>query len=92
MEQVLHQRITLVWLGLVLATLLSWGLSSEHLFDSTIARTLTTMAILGVAFVKVCYVGLDFMELRRAPRALRLVFHAWMVGVYCLLVGLYVIH
>lgn len=92
MERVLRQRITVVWFGLVLATLLSWLLSSEHVFDSATARTLTTVAILGVAFVKVRYVGLDFMELRHAPRALRVVFDVWMLVVYGMLVGLYVLH
>jgi hypothetical protein len=92
MEQLLRQRITIVWLGLVLATLLSWALSSEHVFDSSIARTVTTMAILGVALVKVRFVGLDFMEIRHAPRALRLALDVWMLGVYGMLVGLYVFH
>lgn len=92
MEQVLRQRITVVWFGLVLATLVSWALSSEHVFDSATARTITTMAILGVAFVKVRYVGLDFMELRHAPHALRIVLDVWLLAVYGMLVGLYVFH
>jgi hypothetical protein len=92
MEYIPRQRITVVWLGLVLATLLSWALSSEHVFNSAVARAVTTMAVLGVAFVKIRYVGLDFMELRHAPPALRIVFDIWMVGTYCALIGLYVFH
>lgn len=92
MEKALHQRITIVWFGLVLATLVSWALSSEHVFDSTGARALTTMAVLAVAMIKVRYVGLDFMELRHAPRALRLVLEIWLISVYALVVGLYIFH
>ncbi len=92
MEKALHHRITIVWFGLVLATLVSWTLSSEHVFNSTGARTLTTMAVLAVALVKVRYIGLDFMELRHAPRALRLVLEIWLMGVYALLAGLYIFH
>lgn len=91
MEQLFRQRITLVWAGLVLATLLSWQLSSESAFDSTLARALTTFAILGVAMIKVRYVGLDFMEIRHSPRALRIIFDVWMVAVYTELVVLYIL-
>lgn len=91
MEQLFRQRITLVWLGLIVATLVSWQLGVEDVFDDNLALTLTTVAVLGVAFVKIRFVGLDFMEIRHAPRALRLVFTVWMVAVYLELVGLYLL-
>ncbi len=39
--------------------------------------------ILAIAFWKVRIVALDFMELRRAPRALRGIMEAWILIVYC---------
>jgi len=91
MEQLFRQRITLVWLGLVVATLISWQLGVEDVFDDSVALTLTTVAVLGVAFVKIRFVGLDFMEIRHAPRVLRLVFNVWMVAVFLELVVLYLL-
>jgi cytochrome c oxidase subunit IV len=89
MEELFRQRITVVWLGLVVATLISWQLGVEDVFDDTVALTLATVAVLGVAFVKIRFVGLDVMEIRHAPRVLRLVFYVWMVAVYLELVVLY---
>ncbi|WP_157681566.1 cytochrome C oxidase subunit IV family protein [Mycobacterium sp. JS623] len=47
------------------------------------------MTILAVAFIKVNYLAQDFMELRSAPRFLRIAMRAWIVGVLLLLVVLY---
>jgi hypothetical protein len=89
MAQLLQRRATAVWVGLVLATVVAWQLSLEYAFDGATARAMTTAAILAVALVKARYVGLDFMELRHAPRVLRMIFNAWIFGVYGVLVRLY---
>ncbi len=70
------------WFGLIIATVLSWFFGSWHAFDGWMARALTTAAIIAVAPSKVRYVGVDLMELRHAPQALRLAFDAWVLGVY----------
>jgi hypothetical protein len=57
----LRARSTAVWAVLVVATLVSWAVGSEHRTGSPIA-----VIVLGVAMVKVRFVGLDFMELRHA--------------------------
>lgn len=62
----LRARSTLVWLLLVVVTLLSWALGADHGVGSTVA-----VVVLGLAVVKVRFVGLDFMELRTAPLILR---------------------
>ncbi len=70
---VLRQRATLVWLGLLLATVVTtWGLSKDA-FSPLVAVVGTFV----IAAVKVRYVVLDFMELRNAPRAARIAFEAW---------------
>jgi hypothetical protein len=91
MERPEYRRITLVWVALVLATVLSWTIRFEDADGGPTAQALTTLAILGVAFVKIHYVGMDFMELRHAPLALRLCFHVWAVGLIGLLVTIYLV-
>ena len=81
----LRARSTVVWAGLVGATLVSWVIGSEHGTGSPIA-----VVVLGVAMVKVRFVGLDFMELRRAPFLLRAVFESYCVALWCVLAGMYV--
>ncbi len=42
-----------------------------------------------IAFVKARLIGLEFMELRAAPRLLRLIFEAWTVVACTTLLALY---
>jgi hypothetical protein len=77
-------RSTVVWIGLVAATIVSWAVGSEHGTGSTVA-----VVVLGVALFKVRYVGLDFMELRQAPVLLRGVFECYCVALWCVLAGMY---
>ena len=80
-------RSTVVWIVLVVATVVSWAVGSEHATGSAIA-----LVVLGVAAVKVRLVGLDFMELRRAPLILRGVFEAYCVVLWGVLAGMYIWH
>ena len=60
---VLRERVTWVWLALVVLTVVTtWGLSKD-LFSPAVA----VVGIFLIAAVKVRYVMLDFMELRDAP-------------------------
>jgi Prokaryotic Cytochrome C oxidase subunit IV len=79
LRNIFRARFTVVWFLLIAATLVSWRLGSANGISN---HRLATVAILVIAFIKVRFVGLDFMELRGAPRALRLVF-----AMYCLIVG-----
>jgi len=75
----IKNRITLVWLLLVGATLFSWGLGhGVALPDPRQAG----VVILIVAFVKVWFVFFEFMEVRHAPSSLRNVVRAW-IGIVC---------
>jgi hypothetical protein len=42
-----------------------------------------------LAFFKVRLIGLEFMELKTAPPALRVAFEVWVVGICALLLTLY---
>lgn len=77
-------RSTYVWLGLVVVTLVSWAVGVDHGLGSGVA-----VWVLALAAVKVRYVGLDFMELRRAPLILRGIFEFYCVAVWLMLAGMY---
>jgi caa(3)-type oxidase subunit IV len=80
---VLRERVTMVWLGLMVLTgVTTWGLSKD-LFDPVVA----VVGIFTIAAVKVSYVMLDFMELRHAPRGARIAFQAWPVVVAAMILG-----
>ncbi|KKF00643.1 hypothetical protein EUA04_22865 [Mycolicibacterium obuense] len=82
--KLLTNRAGLSWLVLIAATVVSWAVGAEHGTGSTIG-----VLVLGIAAIKVRLVGLDFMELRHAPIALRAAFEAYCVGMWALLSGLY---
>ena len=77
---------TAVWAALVVATLLSWWLGTNHgLNDADAASTL----ILAIAFLKARFVGAYFMDLRRAPPGLRRLFDGWCVVMCTALAGMF---
>jgi hypothetical protein len=78
-----RERVTMVWVGLVLATCVTtWGLSKD-LFDPAVA----VVGIFLIAALKVRYVMLDFMELRQAPLPVRVAFEAWPAVVAAMILG-----
>ena len=86
MALLLRNRISVVWLVLVGATFLSWWAGTDHGFDD--AET-ASLLVLFVAFIKVRFVGMYFMELRHAPIPLKLAFEAWALVACGVTVGLY---
>jgi caa(3)-type oxidase subunit IV len=80
---VLRERVTVVWLGLmVLTCITTWGLSKD-LFVPAVG----VVGIFSIAAIKVSYVMLDFMELRYAPIPVRVAFQAWPVAVAAMILG-----
>lgn len=77
----------LVWLVLVAATAMTALVGLEQSAASTAAG----LVLLAVAFVKVRLVGIHFMELGNAPTPLRLLFEGYAVGVFAVLVVLYLV-
>jgi heme/copper-type cytochrome/quinol oxidase subunit 4 len=88
MTALLRHSTTYVWLLLVAATFASWWLGTDHGLDS---HTTATLAIMTVAFIKVRFVGLYFMELRDAPLPLRLAFESYVVLVLGVVAGFYLL-
>jgi hypothetical protein len=92
MKSVVISYTSLVWLGLVTLTAVSWILGERSHLASASPETITHMgiAMIVVAFIKVRFVGLHFMELGHAPWPLRLLFEAWVVVVCIILLVLYI--
>jgi hypothetical protein len=82
-----RSRITLVWFILVTATAASFemghGVGLHDLHQASIA-------IILIAFIKVRFVILDFMEIRNAPIPIRVVGEVWCVVVCSALIILYI--
>jgi hypothetical protein len=72
-------RVTVVFAILVVATCVTWWLGSVSSLTGGALGLAATLTIL-IAFAKIYFIGRDFMELRNAPPALRIVFTLW-VGV-----------
>lgn len=85
LKTLLHDRITLVWLALVAATLASWTMAVGREFNPAYSG----VAIIVIALIKVRLVGWYFMELREAPVWLRALFDGWVFAVASALVGLF---
>lgn len=87
MRGLLLDRITGIWFLLIAATALSWEFG--HGFGFGDNHRQATVAVIVIAFIKVRYVVLDFMEVRTAPLPLRLILEAWALVVCATLVVLY---
>lgn len=90
MTTLLRTPASVVWLVLVAATAFSWSLGTEHGLGSD-AQELASIAILAVAFIKVRFIGLYFMELRESPVVLRGLFEGYCVVVGTLVMSLFVL-
>ncbi len=87
MRELVSQRATVVFGLLVFITGISFWLTAGHgAAGLRETQTLVWTQVIFLAFVKVRWVLLDFMELRSAPNKLRLLFEAWVVGVAAFLI------
>jgi caa(3)-type oxidase subunit IV len=88
MTTLLRTPATAAWIVLILATVVSWTLGTQHGFSN---YTLASVVILIIAFIKVRLVGLYFMELREAPPVLRGLFEAYCIIVCAVVVGTFLL-
>ena len=86
MRELLSSRITFFWCLLVAATVVSLELGHGYGLDNPQAAS---VAVIVVAFVKVRFVLLEFMEIRHAPVLMRVIGEAWIIAVCVALVWLY---
>jgi Prokaryotic Cytochrome C oxidase subunit IV len=79
------RRVTLVWVLLLCLTFVSFAVGLEQ--GAGVASA-AAVVILGLALFKVRLIGIHFMELRVAPRPLRLLFEGYVLAVFATLVTL----
>jgi hypothetical protein len=85
-QKLVPARLLAIWFVLVSLSILGPTLGSEGENHTFVAA-----AILAFAVVKVRFVGLDFMELRHAPVAMRVVFEVYCLILWVTLVSLYLL-
>jgi heme/copper-type cytochrome/quinol oxidase subunit 4 len=85
--ELLRKPVSVVWAALLLATCASTWLLSKN----SVTPEVATVAIVLIAAVKVRLVMRHFMEVRRAPLALRLVCDGWLLAVNALIVTVYLV-
>ncbi|MEC9359707.1 MAG: cytochrome C oxidase subunit IV family protein [Pseudomonadota bacterium] len=86
MRELFIDRVSLVWLVLVAATVLSFEVGHGIGFGDV---RHASAAVLIISCIKVRLVVLDFMELRHAPHFVRIIAEAWVVSLCAILVTLY---
>lgn len=88
MKQLARQRATVVFALLIVLTLVSFWLTVGHGGSGfhEAQKAIWTQVIV-LAFVKIRWILLDFMELRSAPIKLRLLFEGWAAGLAVALIA-----
>jgi hypothetical protein len=81
-------RPIIIWALLAAATIGALLLGTSHGASVNSAQA-GTAAALAVGFVKVRYIGLEFMEIRTAHPALRWIFEGWVAVIGVALITLY---
>jgi len=84
----IRNPLTIVWAFLTTVTVASSLISVEGGAAHQINTTVTTVVLL-VAAVKAYLVIQHFMEVRRAPRWLKVTTSGWVLGLFTLLLGFY---
>ena len=79
------RRVTLVWVLLLALTFGSFLVGVEQ---GAGLASVGAAIIVGIAMLKVRLIGIYFMDLRVAPRALRALFEGYVLAVFVVLVAL----
>ncbi|MFI5720664.1 cytochrome C oxidase subunit IV family protein [Nocardia sp. NPDC051750] len=83
------QATTTVWLLLSVITLLSWALAPGHGETPVSPSTPITVLVVLLGVVKGRLIVGYFMEVRTAPRRLRIATDAWLVVLWGAVLGIY---
>ena len=80
---------TTVWLLLLVATTASLWVGADTPPRGNPGHTAAIVGVLAIAFAKIWLIVRYFMEVRFAPRWLRIVMDVWVVGVFAAITALY---
>lgn len=83
------RRTTYVWVFLSAITMLSLWLGHARAGEAYGASVPITMAVLAIAAIKCRFIIQEFMEVRTAPRWLRLSTDAWLVALWGAVLAIY---
>lgn len=89
MAKFLQDRLLRVWALLVAVTLLSSQIGGAGGVARIGSAALVSVLVLGIAFAKAAMVMFTFMDLARAPLALRVIAAVWLVGALGALLAIY---
>jgi hypothetical protein len=81
--------VSWTWALLSALTAVSWVLAAT---SGSAPGTALTIAVLVIAAVKTRFVIREFMDVRTAPRWLRLATDGWLAVLLAAIIGLYVLH
>jgi len=81
----LRRPVSIVWIGLMVATSVSTWMLSKDAFSPTTAA----VGVFLIAAFKIRLVMLHFMELRDAPVSVRAALEAWIVIATGVILGIY---
>ena len=88
MTTYIRNPLTVVWAVLTVVTVVSWLTARDggaaHVVNATV-----TVVVLLIAAVKSQLVIWHFMEVRNAPRWVKVTTACWVVGLFALLLGFY---
>ncbi len=84
MASLLISRATLIWIILVVATGMAWGMG--HGIGGT---DVAGVVIFGISFMKVRLVIREFMEIRGGPVFMRVASDLWLIVICTTLTGLF---
>ena len=90
MKEKLDARLTYILLILCACTILSWWLGGpERDRGHVAADTLITICVMAIGLFKAWLIIRQFMEVRTAPRWLRVFTDVWLVAFWGAVLGLY---
>jgi hypothetical protein len=82
-------RVTYVWVILSVITLVSWWLGRGHAHGALGPSVPVTVAVLTLGLVKSRLIIRHFMEVRTAPRWLRVATDVWLIVFWGAVLGIY---
>jgi len=84
----IRNPLTIVWAVLTAVTVVSW-LTARDAGSAHVVNATVTVVVLLIAAVKSQLVIWHFMEVRHAPRWLKLTTGSWVIVLFALLLGFY---
>jgi hypothetical protein len=80
---------TYVWLILSAITVVTWWLAPGHSGGHAMANVPITVAVVALGFIKGRMIIRYFMEVRTAPRWLKITTDAWLVVLWAAILAIY---